>query len=257
MLTREILSVQTVDTLAIIAVVVVIAGLTYRFIEWRRYSPPNLWRDIRGKLGWRHIIATFIKELVNRVILERDLFNERWRWFAHITMFWGFVGLAVTTAISYVTNYESEYVPLATPYRLLGNACGALLLLGSTIAILRLILIPRFRRERTFGDIWFTALIWLAALTGFTTEYFREVAYYTPADLSVALLTFNYVFHLAAVGLLVVTAPFSAFTHALTTPTLRYYEQLHQRLIEKVKARDYREEAQLTQIEDLYTKTKS
>jgi len=250
-------SVQVIDTPAIVAVVIIVAGLIYQLIRWRRYSPPNLWKDIRSQLGWRHIIATFIKELVNRVILQRDLFNERWRWFAHITTFWGFVGLAVTTAVSYATNYESEYVPLATPYRLLGNASGALLLLGSTIAILRLILIPRFRRERTFGDIWFTALIWLAALTGFTTEYFREVAYLTPTELNAAILAFNYILHLAAVGLLVVTAPFSAFLHALTTPTLRYYEQLHEALKKKARARDYREEAQLTQLEELYTETKS
>jgi hypothetical protein len=55
----------------------------------------------------------------------------------------------------------------------------------------------------------------------------------------------------------VVTAPFSAFLHALTTPTLRYYEQLHEALKQKAKARDYREEAQITQLEELYTKTKS
>mgnify|MGYP000172446160 CR=1 FL=1 len=252
-LTRDIVSVEMVDTLALVAVVIIAAGLLYRFIEWRRVSPPNLWRDIRGRLGWRYILATFIKELVNRVILQRDLFNERWRWFAHITMFWGFVGLAVTTAIAYVTNPEAEYVPLTTPYRVLGNVSGTLLLLGSTIAVLRLILISRFRRERKFGDVWFTVMIWLATITGFTTEYFREAAYHTPTDTTIALLTFNYLFHLAAVGLLVVTAPFSAFIHALTTPALRFYERLHQKLLEEVKARDYREEAQITMIVSLYT----
>jgi nitrate reductase gamma subunit len=257
MLTRDIVPVHVIDTLAIIAVVIIVAGLIYQLIRWRRYSPPNLWKDIRSQLGWGQIVATFFKELVNRVALQRDLFNERWRWFAHITMFWGFVGLAITTAISYVTNYEAEYVPLTTPYRILGNACGALLLLGSTIAILRLILLPRFRKERTFGDVWFTVLIWLTALTGFTTEYFREVAYYTPTEFNAAILAFNYWFHLLALGLLIITAPFSAFLHALTTPILRYYDQLHEALKQKVKVRDYREEAQLTQLEELYVKAKS
>jgi nitrate reductase gamma subunit len=257
MLTRDIIPVPLIDTLALITIVVIVVGLIYQFIMWRRVTPPNLWRDIRMHLGWGQIVLIFFKELINRVIIQRELFNERWRWFAHITIFWGFIGLAVTTTISYIQNPEADYVPLTTPYRILGNVSGALLLLGSTIAVLRLLLIPRFRRERTFSDVWFLALLWLTTLTGFTTQYFREVAYSTPTEVSTTLLTFNYILHIVFVGLLIITAPFSAFLHSLTTPTLRYYQRIHANLLEKAQIRDYRELAQITQIEKLYTKSKT
>ncbi|MEM3734802.1 MAG: hypothetical protein QW158_07640 [Nitrososphaerales archaeon] len=257
MLTREIVSVEVVDLLAAVAVVILVAGLVYRFFEWRRVSPPNLWKDVRSVLGWPHIIGTFLKELVNRVLLQRDLFNERLRWFTHITMFWGFVGLALTTTISYLLNYQADYLPLTTHYRILGNTFGALLLLGSTIAVARLLASPRFRRNQTFSNIWFTALIWLAAITGFTTEYYREFSYIYPLDQTLAsFLQVNYIAHIAVVGLLVLTAPHLGFIHALTTPSLRLYQRLHGALVTKTKTKDYREIAQEEQVQQLYTRTK-
>ena len=245
-----------VDWAGGIAAIIVLLGLIYKFIQWRKVTPPSFFKEMRNHLGWGVIISTFIKELINRVALERDIIvKNRLRLFAHFTMFWGFLGLMVTTTIAFIINPTGEFEPITDPNRILGNVSGVLLLIGSTIAVGRLILLPKFRKEQTFGGVFFLILLWVTAITGFTTEYYSIVVHdigVAATDPLVVMLNMNYAIHLTALTLVLVTAPFTGFLHAITTPSLRLMERLNESLVQKTKVKDYKEVAQEDQIKALY-----
>ena len=235
-------AVTLIDTVASIIALVIVIGILIRYNKWRKMAPPNFFKTMRQSLGSKSMIGSFFSELVNRVILQRDLIHkDRLRRITHLAMFWGFVGLSVTTTLDYFFNEPGNYIPLfggtLSPIRWLGNVSGAVMVCGATVAIGRLILVSKFRRERTFGDIWFTTLLFLAGVTGFVTEYWGDLAHASNPTISPAaaytislsaslMIIIPYGVHLAAVLLLLITAPISAFIHALTVPSMRYVDKL-------------------------------
>ncbi len=249
-LTRDIIPVQTIEILAIIAVVIVAAGVAYKLMEWIRIIPKNFMREVRSRLGYGGIGSELAKEVVDRVVANRGLFNERWRRAVHLTMFWGFIGLAITTTWSYIVNPHADYRPITEPYRILGNVSGIVLLFGSTVAILRILFSSRFRHARTLRDLLFLGSLWTATITGFTTEYYRELAYTGVIDPTA--LSINYQLHFILAGILLVTAPFTSFMHAITTPLLRLYERLGNRLVPVLNLRVMKSSADVSFIQRFY-----
>jgi nitrate reductase gamma subunit len=271
-------SVSLIDLLATIILVIIIIGAVWRFIVWRRSSPPSFFRAARETLGSGEMVSIFFSELVNRVLLQKNVINnDRLRRFTHLAMFWGFIGLSVTTTLDYIFNRPGNYVPLfgtnLSTIRLLGNISGAVMLIGATIAIGRLIEQEKFRRGRTFGDVWFTSLLFTAGLTGFVTEYYGEVAYATNPGVPPAavyslsfsaspLIVVPYGIHLVVIGLLFLSAPVSAFMHALQVPSMRYMDAVGSKLAmshkrDKNELRGYKESAMLDQIQGTYEKSGS
>jgi len=249
-LTRDIIPVQTIEILAIIAVVIVAAGVAYKLMEWRRIIPKNFMREVRSRLGYGGIGSELAKEVVDRVVANRGLFNERWRRAVHLTMFWGFIGLAITTTWSYIVNPHADYRPITEPYRILGNVSGIVLLFGSTVAILRILFSSRFRHARTLRDLLFLGSLWTTTITGFTTQYYRELTYTGVIDPTA--LSINYQLHFILTGILLVTAPFTSFMHAITTPLLRLYERLGNRLVPVLNLRVMKSSADVSFIQRLY-----
>ena len=231
-----------IDTVAFVVLAVVVVGVLLRYSKWRRAAPPRFFKSATKVLGSTTIVRTFFSELVNRVLLQRDVIHkDKHRWFTHLAMFWGFVGLSLTTTLDAIFNRPGNYIPLfggdLSFIRWIGNFSGAIMVLGATIAIGRLILVSKFRSQRTFGDVWFTVLLFLAGLTGFATEYYGEVAHNLnptappAAAYSISLsaspfIVIPYGVHLASIGLLLITAPFSAFIHAFSVPSMRYVDRL-------------------------------
>ncbi|HZW55390.1 MAG TPA: respiratory nitrate reductase subunit gamma [Nitrososphaerales archaeon] len=218
-----------------------VVGVLLRYNKWRKAAPPRFFKSATKALGSTKLVKTFFSELINRVLLQRDVIHkDKLRWFTHLAMFWGFVGLSLTTTLDAIYNRPGNYIPLAGSLsfiRWIGNFSGALMVLGATIAIGWLILVPKFRNQRTFGDVWFTVLLFLAGVTGFATEYYGEVAHglnptAPPAasysiSLSASLfIVIPYGVHLASIGLLLITAPFSAFIHAFSVPSMRYVDRV-------------------------------
>ena len=235
-------AVSLIDSIATIILAVVLIGILIRYNKWRKVSPPNFFGTMRKSLGSKSIIRSFLSEFVDRVLLQKDLIhNDTLRRITHLAMFWGFVGLSATTTLDYIFNEPGNYVPLfggaLSPIRWLGNVSGVIMVFGATVAIGRHLLVPRFRRERTFGDVWFTVLLFLAGVTGFLAEYWGELAYQANPAISPAaafsislsaspLIIIPYGIHLTTVLLLLVTAPISAFIHAFTVPSMRYVDKL-------------------------------
>jgi nitrate reductase gamma subunit len=241
------ISVSLIDTVAIGIFLLIVLGVLWRYLIWRRTSSsPKFFATAKGALGTRGIVKTFFSVLWERVLLQKDVINkDRMRRFTHLTMFWGFVGLSVTTTLDYIFNRAGNYVPLfgssLSTIRLLGNVSGVVMMIGATIAIERLIAEPKFRRARSFSDIWFTSLLFIVGLTGFIAEYYGELAHAAnptapPAaafSLSFSaslLIVIPYGLHIVVVTLLFVTAPFSFFIHALQVPSMRYMDSLGNRI---------------------------
>jgi quinone-modifying oxidoreductase, subunit QmoC len=135
------------------------------------------------------------------------------RWFSHMMMFWGFLGLLLSTGLRFlVAPTSGEVVPIADPVRLLGTVSGAALAYGALA-----LMVGRARRSEEsmkhtlFADWVFLGLLFLAGVTGFVLEGFdyTGVASYT----NWALLA-----HLVVVFELLVIAPFTKFAHVVYRP---------------------------------------
>ena len=192
-------------------------------------------------------------------------------------MFWGFIGLSVTTTLDYIFNRPGNYVPLfgsnLSVIRLLGNVSGVVMMAGATIALVRMIAIPKYRENRNFGDVWFTTLLFLAGLTGFIAEYYGEVAHaanpnvaaaaaYSISFSASATIVIPYGIHLVSIGLLFLTAPVSFFMHVLQVPSMRYMDRVGELMSvkdkrEKNELRSSKESAMMDQIEGIYEKPPS
>ena len=235
-------SVSLIDLTALIILVVILIVLGVKYLP--KPSPSTtrlLGRGVR-ELGAAGMLRVFANELVNRVILQRDLINkERIRRFAHLCMFWGFVGLAVTTTADYIFNEPGNYIPLfggtLSWIRLLGNVSGVVMMLGASITLGRMAGVRTFRERVSFSDAWFSILLFLVGLTGFVAEYFGDIAHSINPDIPPAaqysflttaspLIMIPYGVHLVLITLLFLSAPVSAFIHALRVPSLRYMDSI-------------------------------
>ena len=175
-------------------------------------------------------LQEFTKTLFKEVFIQKrlDQCNENskgWRerlnseWFTHMTIFWGFIGLLITTSLGFlipsaisVPLTNGLYIPVTEPIRLLGTLSGLLLVYGATRAIINRVNKSEIYSSHTYFTDWaFLVLLLLAGLTG----YSLEIAYYVNSPLlTYALLTV----HLIVVFDLFVVAPFTKFAHALYRP---------------------------------------
>ena len=147
-------------------------------------------------------------------VLKHSRFAEcgtsRYRYFAHLMIFWGFIILGVATLGDIVYLYglgvEELALPLSDPVKILGNIGAVLLILGSGWAI-----VARFSDERigygTYFDWIFLSTIFAVGVTGIAIEALRYAG-------SVAAY-YAYLIHLILVFTLIAYAPYSKFAHVI------------------------------------------
>jgi hypothetical protein len=244
-------SVSLIDLTAVVILVLILVVLALKFLK-PNPSTTKLLKIGRQSIGVGGLLRIFVSELVNRVMLQKDIINEKPRRLAHLCMFWGFVGLGVTTTADYIFNESGGYVPLfggaLSWIRLLGNASGVVMMFGASITISRLIGVRKFRERVTFSDAWFAILLFLSGLTGFLAEYFGEIAHsqnpnippaaqYSISTSASIYIVVPYGIHLVLIALLFISAPISAFYHAFRVPSLRYIDRVGDELARKKEAR--------------------
>ena len=217
-----------VDYAAIVSLVILAAGLGYKFRTWWRVVPFDLFKDARAQFHFSGLLGMLLTELRQSVIVQRVVFlDSKSRRWVHLAVFWGFVCLAVATTWDDIFYYSGT---LPAPFTLqnfgnvIGNVGGALVLTAMTIIVLRYALLSKWR-DTYKGDLTFLVLLYLATITGFTTEVFR----FSPAWLADE----SYAVHLIFIGALVMTAPFTHFFHALLTPLMRYVGRVNDELAAK------------------------
>ena len=135
------------------------------------------------------------------------------RWFNHMMIFWGFLGLLVSTSLRFlVVPTNGVVVPLTDPVRLLGTASGLLLCYGTlAMMVSRLGKADISTRRTQFTDWVLLALLFVAGLSGFLLE---ASSYGT----SGALIDYALATHLVAVFELLMIAQFTKFAHVIYRP---------------------------------------
>jgi nitrate reductase gamma subunit len=225
-----ILAPPIVDLGAYIVLAIVVILLTYRSYAFRA-SAPFIYNYIvliyrsSISLGIKKTLRILISVVLKDVAIQLSSFETYRRQFTHMCIFWGFVGLSITTALDNFVNHEVLPLPLTSPIRVLGNVSGGVIMVGLTIALCRR-LIYRELRERTSGyDLLFFFLLYAVSITGFATEFASMADAYNPTYVA-------YWAHIILIALLFVTAPLTKFVHSLKLPLLILFYRLRQALVE-------------------------
>jgi len=179
-----------------------------------------------AKLGAKKTIRIFGSVILHDVATQRSSFDTRKAKFVHLSIFWGFAGLAVTTTLDSVVNHSGDPLPLTHPVRILGNVSGVVLMLGLTLALLRRSFSSSLRERTSNYDLVFFLLLYASAITGFATEFASEANLDIPSYII-------YLSHIILVTSLLITAPFTKFVHSIKLPVLILFYRYRHALIEQ------------------------
>jgi len=171
-------------------------------------------------------LAVLGKVILNEVAIQKRLqtCTDHNRYWAHILLVWGFVGLLVATTLDYMIDVYGAPLSIYVP-RGLGIACGLALVCGSTYFICkRLEGKEEYAAYTHFTDWTFLLLLLVTPVTGFLLDL--SVLVDIPM---LAYATFS--LHLIAVFDLLITAPFTKFAHALYRPLALWTEELRQAVV--------------------------
>ena len=235
----DFLSWTLVEAGAAVSVIIVIAGLCIRYRQRIKWVPANLLRDSKTHLGVSGILRHLLNELIGGVVLQRNVITDsKVRWLTHALIFWGFLALIFATTWVYFIHSEGQPRPLTDPGKIAGNVGGAMVIIGLVGMTIRNVSLQKYQGGRK-GDISFFIVLFLATITGFVTEGARFQ--WIPTS---EIMTYGiYASHIVFVALLLVTFPFTHFFHAVSTPTMRFFERMHVDLLSKgmIKEVDYRQ----------------
>lgn len=126
----------------------------------------------------------------------------------HLAVFYGFLGLVVTTVSVGIGIYAFGYVtpwPLWHPVKILGNLSGLAVIAAVIVFSLRRIADARQAGKSTYSDWLLLSALGLTALTGFLCEGLRLAGWRIAYPM--------YVVHLAFIFFLLVYIPYSKFAH--------------------------------------------
>jgi quinone-modifying oxidoreductase subunit QmoC len=195
-------------------------GLT-RFWKSMNINFPN------GANPKKGLIQSFVLCVLE--ILTHSKFNKcetnKPRSLAHLGIFYGFIGLGITTALAvfylYVLGQESPY-PLTSPLKIIGNISGILLFLGCTLAIINRIKNKDKTSIGTYFDWSLLIVIYVVVISGLLSQFTRLAG--------IAYLAYPiYFIHLTSVFFLFMTAPYSKLAHILYRTLAMTYAKQFQR----------------------------
>ena len=132
-------------------------------------------------------------------------------WRTHLLVFYGFLGLVVTTTSVWIGQLFFDYYepyPLWHPVKILGNVSGIAVIGALTVFFVRRIIDGTKAGKSTYSDWLFLTILALTVLTGYANEALRL------ADVRHAAYPM-YFFHLVLVFFLLVYFPYSKFAHVV------------------------------------------
>ncbi|ACX52047.1 4Fe-4S ferredoxin iron-sulfur binding domain-containing protein [Ammonifex degensii KC4] len=170
----------------------------YRMNFWYRSEYKSVPLDLGA------LLRTFWEEVVMQNRYRKC--EDKSKWLMHVAIVNGFLLLFLTTALAFLLNPEGDPGKVPLFIRVLGTIGGFSLVFGASIAGWR-----RFTGEEVynhFTDWIFLKLVLMAGLTGLILELL--------VALNLPLASYLvYALHLIVVFLLILTAPYSKFAHAL------------------------------------------
>jgi quinone-modifying oxidoreductase, subunit QmoC len=142
----------------------------------------------------------------------------------HLAVFWGFMGLVVTTASVGIGIYAFGYLtpwPFWHPVKVLGNVSGVAVIGALVVFLWRRIADDRQAGKSTYSDWLFLAILLATTLTGFFSQWLRL------AEARVLAYPMYFV-HLLFIFFLLVYIPYSKFAHLVyRTVAMLYTRTAH------------------------------
>ncbi|MEW6620000.1 MAG: quinone-interacting membrane-bound oxidoreductase complex subunit QmoC [bacterium] len=185
------------------------------------------WKDISGPNAKIGLIPSLISTIVE--ILTHNRFNKcevnKLRSIAHLGVFYGFIGLAITTALAvfylYILKQESPY-PLLSPVKIIGNISALTLLIGIILVIGNRLKNKEKTGLGSYFDWSLIVVIAVVVLTGILSQFTRWA--------NITILAYPiYFLHLVSVFYLFIYAPYSKLAHLLYRTAAMVYAKQCQR----------------------------
>tara|TARA_B100000315_G_scaffold255652_1_gene299572 strand:+ start:703 stop:1521 length:819 start_codon:yes stop_codon:yes gene_type:complete len=233
------LSWTLVEIGAVISIIIILVGVLIRYRERVKWIPSNLLADARKHLGVSGVLRHLLGELGGGVVLQKNVITDsKVRWLTHALIFWGFCALIFSTTWVALVHSEGQPRPLTDPGKIAGNVGGAMIIIGLIGMMIRNLTLQKYQGGRK-GDLSFFIVLFLATITGFMTQSARFEWIPTSELMAYGV----YASHIVFIALLLVTFPFTHFFHAVSTPTMRFFERMHVDLLSKgvIKEVDYRQ----------------
>ncbi len=169
--------------------------------------PKNIWVALWEVIKYEVLTHKKFKECGSE---ESDVAKFK----GHLTLFYGFVCLFITTALVFVTHWggrilpflHMEYpMPLSNPIKLLANVGAVLLIWGLVLLTKRRLNAPE-KDSSTYYDWYLLGVIWVVGLSGILSELLRWA--------NIAWLAYLvYYIHLVSVFMLIAYLPWSKLGH--------------------------------------------
>lgn len=196
---------------SLFAVVLAIRVLVY----WVGVSGLRQLAPYLPKFGMMRAAWIVLRSLVVDGFLVASLWRrDKFRWFMHGLMLYGFTGLMLADILIQIFNPTRSEMPLFSPLKMLPIVSGIAVFTGVVYVMYR------YKRDKfidnglTLGrDFFFLNVLFHTVLSGFLTVIVKRAGL---ADWVMPV----YIYHLAAVALILGTAPFTRFAHAFVVPVM-------------------------------------
>lgn len=215
------------------------AGLTYRIIFYFRGNRPSLYKNPKGRL--------MVRAFFRYVLLQKQLFSlSPVRWFSHMAVFYGFMGLLLLSAIAVALetivpsgSAISHYMLQGQGrncYKAAGDLFGLLMLAGLSVAFVRRFIIRDRQLCTDSTDTMALIILLVLVATGFLLEaarisltpespalHYSFVGYqlsvlFKNTSSTAELATFLWVVHSLLTAFFLAYIPHSKFLHIINSP---------------------------------------
>lgn len=203
------LYIQAIFTLALLfGVVSLVISLRSYWNQLERNNPLEASGERKG--FWPSLVEALGEIFPHTTFKDCEANNIRYP--SHLLVFYGMIGLFITTAIVAAMidilglDPPSRYGPFWVPLKILGNAAAAAFVIGLIIMIVRRFTSPEDTGNSSYFDWFFLFVIFGTGITGLLTELVRWGG---SAPGAYILYTIHLMFILA----LFLYLPFSKFAH--------------------------------------------
>jgi Fe-S-cluster-containing dehydrogenase component len=199
---------------SVIGTVSLLLALRVILIWLRRAGWPQL-RPYVARFGYVKATGVALKAFVVDGLLVASLWRKSpFRWAMHGLLLYGFIAIGLADMLMSIFNPLRTGLPPMHPFKLMANLGGIAILAGVVYVRYRYMKDEFIDNGLTLGqDYLFLNLLTLAIITGFITQALRSggaIQWVMPV----------YIVHLGVIATLLVSAPYTRFSHVFVVPVL-------------------------------------